>query len=377
MSRFLATGDQHIGKGQNLYPGRLAEQEANWAATLGLARERDVEAVLHAGDLFDSRRPGPEAMLAAERPLVRHQLAGGPPVIVIPGNHDIPTSDGECGLDVLAEAQLIHLYRRPDVINVVDRQVAALYVPGGTAVAMLPWTPIARLVAAADGVPRDRIYMEAAALVVDIAEELRQRAAGAMVLLGHWSVDGSYLPTGLPVEQLREVVLPLGEIANVGFDTCVFGHIHLAQMFGENALFVGSPMALDHSERGEHGCWILTVGHRPEFVPLPGRRFETVNSVVDDVDLREAIVRYQDVLAAGEQIDTNAIRDELHRLGAFRVTFNLEWERRAREDREPVIDTDLDPVELLRGYLNGTGDTDRLVDLARPYLVGERAEVPA
>lgn len=118
---------------------------------------------------------------------------------------------------------------------------------------------------------------------------------------------------------------------------------------------------------------------RLEFVPLESRRFVTIQlaDLEDLSDAPGAIVRVKDTLPAGATFDAREIRDRLLAAGAKRVDLAITVERAARPDREPVLDTDRGPEELLGAWLeqNGEEDTERLVDLARTYLAGDRAAV--
>lgn len=84
--KFLHTADWHVGKtlkGRS----RLAEQQEVLAEIVAIAREHDVDAVLVAGDLYDTSAPSAEAQR-----LVNHTLLTlareGREVVVIAGNHD-------------------------------------------------------------------------------------------------------------------------------------------------------------------------------------------------------------------------------------------------------------------------------------------------
>ncbi|MHB9133166.1 MAG: metallophosphoesterase family protein [Armatimonadota bacterium] len=85
----LHTADCHLGKSFSELPPERAEQRRNdLLATLmrvcRLAKERKVDLLCIAGDLFD--RPAPSVSLLAA---ARHALAeAGVPILLIPGNHD-------------------------------------------------------------------------------------------------------------------------------------------------------------------------------------------------------------------------------------------------------------------------------------------------
>ena len=62
---------------------------AVWHRAIEIAIERDVDAVIHAGDLFDSARPSPRALSEALDGIVRLRDAGIP-MVAIAGNHSTP-----------------------------------------------------------------------------------------------------------------------------------------------------------------------------------------------------------------------------------------------------------------------------------------------
>lgn len=245
--RALLWGDLHAGKSRSLYPERLQEQSDTLEQILALGRDRDVDVILGLGDTFDRRRPDVPEMLAVEQPLVRHRDAGGAPVHLLVGNHEVGGVDDVTPIDVLAEAGLVVAHRRPEAFGIA-----------GVGIACLPWTPVSRLVAAHGGGDRDEIHVTAAELLVQAARELRDLIDGPAVLCHHWSLSGSSLPSGMAVDDLRETILPLHELEALGFDAIIAAHIHRHQTFGHAAAYVGSPMALDHGESGyEHGCLLL------------------------------------------------------------------------------------------------------------------------
>lgn len=382
---FVITGDSHIGKGSHLYPERLAEQESAWAATLELAREREALAVLHAGDLFDKRRPTPAEVVAAVRPLVAHLEANGCRVDVIPGNHD-PTCYGPSGLDVLDEAGVAFVHREPAVVR-YGRPLGDTL----ARVAMLPWAPTSRLVAERGG--RQGVNADAGELVLRIALDLFDECPPDLprMLLGHWSVAGARLPNGLPVDRLAEPIVP-ADVLDVGFDAYAFGHIHRAGDIGdeqraERAIYTGSPITLDHGEAGvEHGAWVYDTHEGTfELVDLGGRPFvtHTIEHALRVV-VSECVVRVKDSVSAerGRELRLDEIRADLMRRGAVRVDFAIDVER----EHKPLmsaVDTDRQPIHLLADYIGerlpdrvaDDEHAERLLELAHTYLAGERALV--
>lgn len=361
MSRLLATGDWHVGKGRALHPGRLAEQEDAVRGILEAARAEQVDGILLAGDAFDKRRPDSDEMLAVERPLVEHRDAGGCPIIAIVGNHDLAHADVACGLDVLAEAGLLKLFREPGQTYV-----------GDTAVTLLPWAPVSRLRALLGAeVTVDEVNQACADLLVRIAAEEKARVAGGPhVLLGHWSVDAAVLPSGMSVADLREVVLPLDGLQDLGFDAIVLSHIHRGQRLDDDPtiLYTGPPLALDFGDTQDgYGYWLLIDGVTPQpgharFVPLESPRFVTLdaNEAGSADGLEGHYVRL--VVRATEDearsIDARAWERDLLDDGARYARVEVQVERAARA-RVEQLDDQVDDGHAFGMWLESQQDLDR------------------
>jgi exonuclease SbcD len=321
VTRLLCTGDLHIGAGSGYADDRLGDQEAVLEQLVDVARDRDVDGVLIAGDVFDRPKPTPAELHVFARFARRLEVAGIPAVAVL-GNagHDQLGTDLPSALE-LFHGEWLRVSRHPEV-----RELA------GVAICTLPSVPVSRLVAQRGG--RDEVNELAVALLLETAAKLRSRAVDvpgrATLLLGHWSVSGASLPNGLPTSDLHEPVLPLEALELLGFDAMVFGHIHKPQILNQDPrpiLYTGSPMTLNFGEADvEHGCWLLDVGeggYTREFAKLTDRRFVTV-----DVDLTSATfaehaagVDETDLIAAAivEQYHENSLADAVMRI-RYRAT---------------------------------------------------------
>lgn len=84
--KFLHTADWHVGKTLKSR-SRLDEQRAVLGEIIEIAIAERVDAVLIAGDLYDTAAPSPEAQKLVNGALLRLQQAGIH-VVVIAGNHD-------------------------------------------------------------------------------------------------------------------------------------------------------------------------------------------------------------------------------------------------------------------------------------------------
>ncbi|WP_047450386.1 exonuclease SbcCD subunit D [Alistipes sp. ZOR0009] len=87
--RILHTSDWHLGKRLDDF-SRLPEQVEVLDEIIHIANEHNVDAVLIAGDLFDTFNPSTEAVELFYRSLKKLTNDGKRPVIAIAGNHDSP-----------------------------------------------------------------------------------------------------------------------------------------------------------------------------------------------------------------------------------------------------------------------------------------------
>ena len=87
--RILHTSDWHLGKRLEDF-SRLEEQQAVMNEICEIAEREQVDAVLVAGDLFDTFNPPTEAVDLFYKTLKRLSNNGRRPVIAIAGNHDSP-----------------------------------------------------------------------------------------------------------------------------------------------------------------------------------------------------------------------------------------------------------------------------------------------
>jgi exonuclease SbcD len=102
--KILHTADWHIGKRLEHY-SRVEEQHWVLNEICDIANQEDVDAIIIAGDLFDTYNPSSEAIELFYKTLKKLSKQGTRPVIAISGNHDSPdrieTADPlarECGI---------------------------------------------------------------------------------------------------------------------------------------------------------------------------------------------------------------------------------------------------------------------------------------
>lgn len=383
MTRILHCGDRQIGVGRALerQPGdRLRDQEQVGERIVDLALERGVDLLIDGGDVFEGPEVTDEHREAYMRPLER--LGGAVPILAVLGNgrHDRSAKPANA-LQTLRHIPGFQAASRPDV-----------YVLAGVAVAALPHVSTAHLRALYGGGDTDEINATAADLALQVAQNLYVECELLApdlprVLVPHWSISGASVPNGLPVDTMSTVVLPLDDLAAIGYDAILASHIHVPQwaaldlpeqgwrvahpdgmvMDWPVAVYSGSPMPHDFGEENHpHGVWIVDVergSSRAEFVPIESRRFVTIafdltdadvfppacNSdemivALDDFNVEDAIVRfrYRATAEQARRIDMARVCSALMAAGAHVVKLDP---KTIHESRARVTDVER-PDEL-------------------------------
>ena len=375
MSRLLCFGDLHLGAGAEYgaKPGdRLDDQAMVLNRILEIAVEREVDGILVAGDIFEGPQITPEqfhtfACFTDEADEYDIPILG----VVGNGKHDAAMRSVN-GLELFNHLSGIAIRSYPTWDWFAD-----------CAVVSLPWVSPAKLVAERGRtVSRDEINAETGPLLVEVADDLyrtvRAVTAGRggahpIILLLHWSLSGASLPTGLPVDLLREPVIPTEELQRIGYDYIVAGHIHKAQQVGDDGFYVGSPLPLNFGEAGGgHGVWILDTDEREivdakgaEFVPIASRPFVThdldlttdagifaLSSLPPVPDGAIVRVRYRATREQAAGFDTGDWRRQLLDEGAAVVKIQPDIVRATRA-RVEGLDEHVDDGDAFSAWLDG------------------------
>jgi exonuclease SbcD len=289
--RFLHTADWHVGK-----PLRGRSRMDELAVAVGqvadVAINREVDAVLVAGDVFDSPAPPPEAEKLVFDFLAR-LLSERIACVVIAGNHDHPRKLG--ALASLLEGLRIHVrpeVRPPDAGGVV--RLASRDGREEARVAVLPFVPERKVVDACLVMDAEHKWYEAYSSRIEqiLAALVRGLPADTVnVVLAHLLVDGARVGTG-------ERELHLGQIYGVNpqqlpstVQYVALGHLHRPQevLAPAKTRYPGSLIELDFGEQEQDKSVVIleVQPQRPphiELVPVTaGRRLRTVEGTLDDL----------------------------------------------------------------------------------------------
>ena len=262
MIRALHAADLHLdspfqGLTRDQALRRRQEQRLLLGRIVDLAMERGADIALLAGDLFDSE----DIFSDTGRELARALAAMEIPVFIAPGNHDWygPRSVW-AGLDL---PENVHLFRGEE-ITCFELPALGLRVWGAAFPAAHRSPPL-----------------------LDFSMEKRPETTDILVL--HGEVGPADSPYGAVTPE---------QLGRSGMDYAAFGHIHSfsgARRAGETVYaWPGCPEGRGFDETGPKGVILADVGPgqcEVRFVPLPGRRYETLTMDLTDVsDVSGAVI---------------------------------------------------------------------------------------
>lgn len=258
---FLHTSDWHLGATggeRDLWD----DQKYFIDAICGIVREKRVDAVLLAGDVYDRSVPAASAIGLYDYAMNRLCGELGVKVLTIAGNHDSAERLASCaglldkaGLYLQGAAQ-----REPRVVEFADSQVF-----------FLPWMTEEKI---------KSLYPEERDGITDLTEAYRV-AVNHMrekfipgkhhLLLSHAFITNAETSTS---DRAAEIGFATQVPASVfeGFDYVALGHIHKPQQVNSYIRYSGSPMAYSfgREERQEKSVTLIdTASMTQEVVPLP------------------------------------------------------------------------------------------------------------
>ncbi|MFB6184615.1 MAG: DNA double-strand break repair protein Mre11 [Haloarculaceae archaeon] len=335
MTRVIHTGDTHLGYQQYHVPARREDFEAAFERVVEDAIDDDVDAVIHAGDLFHDRRPSLEDIMETLSILRRLDDAGVPFLAVV-GNHE-GKRDVQW-LDLFESLGLAtHLGRDPVVVD--DTAFYGL-----------------------DFVPRSRRD--------DFEPDFEPTDADHAALVAH----GLFEPFDLGEWDATEILDP----SPVAFDAMLLGDNHTPgtkRVDGTWLTYCGSTERTSASERDERGYNLVVfdgdvdVRRRGldtrEFVFVDvtlreGEGVERVRNRVGEYDLDGAVVVVT-VEGDGESFAPATVEEYAAERGALVARVN---DRRDLDDATEVADVSFaDPDDAVAERVRELGLSDAARDL--------------
>ena len=341
MTRVIHTGDTHVGYAQYHSPVRRQDFLDAFEAVIDDAIEGEVDAVVHAGDLFHDRRPELPDLMGTISVLRRLDDAGIPFLAVV-GNHE-STRGG----------QWLDLFER---LGLATRLGDEPTVVGDTAFYGLDHVPVSR---------RD-----------DLDYAFADHDADYAALVAH----GLFEPFGYADWDTGEVLAE----SDVAFDAMLLGDNHtpdVAEVDGTWVTYPGSTERASASEREGRGYNLVTfdadAAGGDDRVEIRRRALDTRPFVFVEADLREgegaARVREKvrqhdlddavvlvDVTGEGDPVTPAAIEEFATDQGALiaRVT-----DRREVETDAEVDVSFADPEDAVRERVEEMGLSEAALDV--------------
>ncbi|WBU48436.1 exonuclease subunit SbcD [Kosakonia pseudosacchari] len=250
--RIIHTSDWHLG--QNFYSkNRAAEHDAFLDWLLAAAETHQVDAIIVAGDIFDTGSPPSYARELYNRFVVKLQQTGCQ-LIVLAGNHD--------SVATLNESKAILAYLKTTVVASAGTQPFWLYRRDGEPGAVFCPVPFLRprdITVSQAGLSGQQKQQHLLAAITDYYQqqfteacELRGDKPLPIIASGHLTTVGASKS-----DAVRDIYIgTLDAFPAQNFppvDYLALGHIHRAQKIGglEHIRYCGSPIALSFDETGK------------------------------------------------------------------------------------------------------------------------------
>ena len=399
--RLLHFSDLHIGVENygRLDPatgvnGRVLDFLRRFDELIDYGLEHEVDLVIFAGDAFKTRNPTPTYQRAFAR-RVKRLADAGVPVVLLVGNHDVPT--------MAQRASSVDIFRTLEVSNVLvgrDERVHRIETRRGPVqVATVPYPARQRLLARDEyrGLSIEQLDEALRHIVADnvaaMAKQLDPHIPA--VLVAHLSVSGATFGSEQSVMIGRDAVILKSALADPAWDYVALGHVHKHQSLNDGGyppvVYAGSLERIDFGEEGQPKgfCWVeLSRGDTAwEFIEVDARRFVTVDADVREAlnplmalqrevaahDLHNAVVRLILHLQADQESlvrdrDVRALLSDAYFVGGI----NREVERETRVRLGNLAPEEMTDRELLTRYLEAKSvDPERievLLEYAEPVF---------
>lgn len=348
--RIIHTSDWHLG--QNFYSkSRAAEHQAFLQWLLNTAKSEQVDAIIVAGDIFDTGSPPSYARELYNRFVVDLQQTGCH-LVVLAGNHDSVATLNESRdiLSFLNTTVIASAGHAPFILNLRDGTPGAVFCP----VPFLRPRDIITSQAGLSGQEKQRQVLES---ITDYYQqqyqqacELRDDRTLPIIASGHLTTVGASKS-----DAVRDIYIgTLDAFPAQNFppaDYMALGHIHRAQKIGgsEHIRYSGSPISLSFDETGKSKSVNLvnfSDGKLAEVTPLTVPVTQPLAVIKGDFDSISAqLAEWRDAEAEpATWIDIEITSDEyLHDIQRKiqTITDDLPVEvllvRRSREQRQRIL----------------------------------------
>ena len=331
--RFLHCSDLHIGRKLHGY-SMIDDQRHILGEMCRIAREKEVDAILVAGDVYDTTIPNEDAVNLLDEFLT--EAVSICPVYVVAGNHD--SVERLSFMKTLLGRQNVFVTGRYDgraeKFTVEDAE-------GKLNIFLLPYTKtsVVRTWCRRNGLDADAIETPDAAFSLTLGRS-EIEPSERNVLVAHEFVAGK----GIQLEKSDSEISSLDPVGGADcisyellapFDYVALGHIHRPQRAGrDTVLYCGSPLKYSASEiKDEKHAVIVDVRGKGdvsvETVPLvPKRRMVRLHGTVEEMLAQSDSYRDEYVVAElTERADNPSDRlSEVFRLVELKRLYEVQRE---------------------------------------------------
>jgi exonuclease SbcD len=303
--KIIHTSDWHLGQ-YFMGKSRQAEHQKFLHWLIETAIEQDVQAIIVAGDIFDTGAPPSYARQLYNQFIVKLQ-ATGIHLIILGGNHDSVATLGE-SKELLA---CLNTHVIPGALSDINNQVITLSNADHEPQAIVCAIPFLR--------PRDILHSEAGQSGSEKQQSLQQAISDhyqsifalaqtrqadikkdsghrvPIIATGHLTTVGAKSS-----ESVRDIYIgSLDAFPSSSFPAAAYialGHIHRPQLVGGAAhiRYCGSPIPLSFDELNNHKTILLVEFNNDQFIaanPIEVPRFQPMHLIKGDLDKIEAEIK--------------------------------------------------------------------------------------
>jgi len=353
---------------------RLGDFLSAFDEVVDYALEESVDLVLFCGDAYKSREPSQTHQREFARRIWR-LASNDVPVFLLIGNHDLPNAIGRAtSMEIFQTLAIpnVTVANRPGTHRIETRA-------GPLQVVALPWARRSALLSREDtrNLSLDEINERVEQILTDhITAEAEALDSNVLAILAaHVFVQGAKTGSERGMMMGHDYMLLHSTVANPAFDYVALGHIHRAQVLGENppVVYAGSLERIDFSEENDKkGFYVVEAGENRkasyDFRPVHARRFVTIEvaiaplepdptqAVLDAIashDATDAVVRVQ--VAIPDRLEALLDEGEIQRAlkdAHYVAAIARDVERERRPRVAGFTAEGMTPVEALEVYLD-------------------------
>lgn len=378
--RILHTSDWHIGRTFHGH-STLDALRGVLDALIAQVRERDVDVVLVAGDVFDSAAPAADCYTLLSDTL-RGLRDAGAHVIVTSGNHD---SAARLGFQARLLREGIHVLTDP---LAVGAPVTIADPEGPVHFFGIPYLEpaiVRQYWPEGDSSGRQlRTQAQTMAHAMDLVRAGMREHEGRSVAIAHCFAAGVDATVGLEreVRQGGLDVVPLSVFD--GPDYVALGHIHGRQQISERVRYAGAPVHYSFGEQDKpRGSWLVELDAEGlatvEWLELPvPRRLVTLTGSLEEILAADTVAAHADDWVCAVYTDAVPQSEPMRRLREsyphcamvqHQPAAVAEVEEKSYVQRLRSAVTDADRIEAFLEHVRaGHGPTEVEHDLIRAVL---------